>query len=84
MVQNWISENKIDVLEWPAHSPDLNPIEHLWGDVQIGVFKNKSGNVQQLWASVRSAYISILIERYRSLLDSMSRHCPAVIASNGF
>ena len=34
------SKNKLDRLEWPPYSPDLNPIENIWE-----LWNNKSMNV---------------------------------------
>ncbi len=38
--KSWLNDHGVGVLDWPANSQDLNPIENLWGIVKRKM-KNK-------------------------------------------
>jgi hypothetical protein len=44
------TSKKITVLEWPSQRPDVNPIKHLWGELDRRIKKRKFTRKQDLMA----------------------------------
>lgn len=92
VVTDWFQAHGdvIEVLPWPAKSPDLNPIENLWAAAvkswdDVGFHGVRERNVDQL-----SEHVTQVWEHFRNgdlcrrLVESMPRRLAACIAANGF
>ncbi len=46
--KGWFNAHGVTVLDWPANSPDLNPIENLWGIVKRKMRYARPNNADDL------------------------------------
>lgn len=81
----FLAQNNIQVLPWPSRSPDLNPIEHLWDELDRRVRQRhpQPQTLPDLFLALREEYQNIPRPVIRNLILSMGRRCQAVIDSNG-
>lgn len=75
----------IPVMQWPAKSPDLNPIEHIWDELErrLRARQNPPNNKQDLRVALTEEWQAIPQERINKIINSMRNRCHAVIDANG-
>ncbi len=81
--KSWFSDHGVTVLDWPANSPDLNPIENLWGVVKRKMRDTRPNNSDDLKAAIKGTWAPITPEQCHRLIDSMPRRIDAVIHAKG-
>lgn len=81
--RDFLADNFIKVLDWPAQSPDLNPIENLWSILNYKTKERKVNNREQLFDCLQKAWGELPNDILSALVESMPRRCAAVIEANG-
>lgn len=86
IVKEWLENQDFQVLEWPAQSPDLNPIENLWSHLKKSLLNNYESppsSIKVLWERVQDQWDNISAEYCEKLVKSMPRRLAAVKKAKG-
>lgn len=73
----------LTLMEWPAQSPDCNPIELIWDHLGREVHKSLPTNKANLWRVLQNAWNDIDVDYLDKLITRMPRICAAIISARG-
>ncbi|QRW16926.1 DDE superfamily endonuclease [Rhizoctonia solani] len=85
IVQDWCQENGLEVFEWPANSPDLNPIENLWDQIkrELYSYETPASGMLELWERVQEIWDKVSAQKCQDLIECMPRRIQACIKAKG-
>ena len=80
LLRTFLQANGIHVLDWPALSPHLAPIEHLWDEFgrHIHNRRRQPTNVNELQAALHQEWLNMLQAFINRLVNSMRHRCTAI------
>ncbi|KAG2196738.1 hypothetical protein INT46_004656 [Mucor plumbeus] len=88
VTKHWFNENGFSaerVLDWPAQSPDLNPIEHVWTELKrrLDSYPTRPTAKEELATRISDEWNKFTKDNCLAYIDSMPKRIKAVIRSKG-
>ena len=84
-VEQYLDDVGIRRLQWPARSPDMNPIEHVWDMLKrrVKTSPNPPQNLRELKSALMAAWDEIPQMDIKNIIQSMPERMQAVIRARG-
>jgi transposase len=84
-VTKWFKKKNITIMDWPASSPDLNPIENVWKLMKDNIQKRENfpRTVNELKTALKEEWSNFDTSLLRKVVDSMPRRIEAVLEAKG-
>lgn len=81
----YLAHHEIAVFGWPACSPDLNPIENLWGLMARDVYRNNRqyATVDELKTAILEAWGRLSLQTLNNLARSLPKRLIQVVKCKG-
>ena len=83
VVQEWLHNHGVHVLDFPPLSPDLNPIENLWPRVQTIIDQMHPATDEAVADAFIAAWPQVALDLFTNLAQSMPERIAAVIEAGG-
>jgi hypothetical protein len=77
-------DHKTNRIDWPAQSPDLNPIENLWSILDQRCKDRRVNTTNELFACLTNEWNKLPISLLTNLVDSMPNRVAKVIERKGY
>ena len=77
------SDGVLHQMTWPPQSPDLNPIEMVWDEMDRRVKAKGPTSAQHLWELLQDCWKTISGDYLMKLIERKPRVCKAVIKAKG-
>lgn len=84
-IKLWFAKKKIQIMEWPACSPDLNPMENIWGWIVRRIYADNKQyqNVVELRRAINNTWEEITLDFLENYVSSMPNRIADVISKKG-
>jgi len=83
-VKNFLGQKRIQRLEWPGSSLDLNPIENLWNFIKKKVSEKHPSSLDALQPAIKEVWVRDITPDYCcKLINSLPRRLQEVIKNKG-
>lgn len=85
LTSTYLWRSCISTLDWPACSPDLNPIENIWGHLVRAIYAGNKQyqTVAELKQAILSAWDDLTIQTLQNHVNSMPNRIFEVIQRDG-
>ncbi|KAG6583105.1 Transposase [Phytophthora cinnamomi] len=83
--KEFLKEENVDVMDWPAQSPDLNPIENMWGVLTRAVYAHgrQFQTREDLIETIKASWAAIGQDLITKLVESKPKRCIATLELHG-
>jgi transposase len=81
--REWFHNHGVDLIDWPAWSPDLNPIEELWNDLKHRVYGRHPKTMEQLELFITQEWADTDLNFIQRICSNMPHRLQRVIDNGG-